>query len=225
MPYPGGSGGNNSSYHPLHINNPQEVTVKRILILSGAVVLALAILLVGEATAQEKKKADKKMPSQEEMMKRWQEAMTPGDAHKKLESMVGTWDAEVKMWMNGPTAQPTVSKGTSQNKLVLGGRYVQQDFSSEMMNQPFSGIGYTGYDNFNKKYVSFWIDNMSTGMSTMDGKIDKDNKTLTMWGKMDEPMTGEKGKKVKYVTRVIDNDTHVFEVYDVTAYGDKKPTM
>ncbi len=64
-----------------------------------------------------------------------------------------------------------------------------------MMNQPFSGIGYTGYDNFNKKYVSFWIDNMSTGMSTMDGKIDKDN------------------------------DTHVFEVYDVTAYGDKKPTM
>jgi hypothetical protein len=46
-----------------------------------------------------------------------------------------------------------------------------------------------------------------------------------MWGKMDELMTGEKGKKVKYVTKVVDNDTMVFEVYDVTTYGDKKPTM
>jgi hypothetical protein len=59
----------------------------------------------------------------------------------------------------------------------------------------------------------------------MDGNVDKDGKTFTLWGKMDEPMTGEKGKKVKYVTRVIDNDKHIFEVYDVTTYGDKKPTM
>ena len=218
--------GRNEAAHKSHfINNPKEVTVKRMLMLLGAVVLALAILLVGESMAQEKKKAAKKMPSQEEMMKRWEESMKPGEAHKKLEAMVGTFDAEVKMWMNGPNGEPTVSKGVSENTLVLGGRYVQQNFKSEMMNQPFSGVGYTGYDNFNKKYVGFWIDNMSTGMSTMDGKLDKDGQTYVMWGKMDEPMTGEKGKKVKYVTKVIDNDKHVFEVYDVTTYGEKKPTM
>jgi len=191
----------------------------------GIFVFALSMIIAGESFAQAKKKADKKMPSQEEMMKRWQEATTPGEAHKKLEAMVGTWDAEVKIWMNGPSGEPTVSKGTSENKFVLGGRYIEQDFTSEMMNQPFSGVGYTGYDNFNKKYVGFWIDNMSTAMSTMDGNADKSGKTFTMWGKMDEPMTGEKGKKVKYVTTVIDNDKHVFQVYDVTTYGDKKPTM
>ncbi|MBF8294812.1 MAG: hypothetical protein HW389_1357 [Bacteroidetes bacterium] len=199
--------------------------MKRMIIFTGVLALVLTLLVVQDLLAQEKKKSAKKGPSQEEMMKRWQEAMTPGDAHKKLEAMVGTWDAEVKMWMNGPAGELTVSKGTSENKLVLGGRYVQQDFTSEMMNQPFSGIGYTGYDNFNKKYISFWIDNMSTAMATQEGSLDKGGKTLTMWGKMDEPMTGEKGKRVKYVTRIIDNDKHVFEVYDVTAYGDKKPTM
>jgi hypothetical protein len=94
-----------------------------------------------------------------------------------------------------------------------------------MMGQPFSGVGYTGYDNFKKRYVSLWIDNMSTAMSTMDGNLDKEGKTFTTWGRMDEPMTGEKGKKIKYVTRIIDNDTQTFEVYDVAAYGDKKPTM
>lgn len=218
--------GGNAAPHPsLPTNNPLEVTVKRTLMLAGVVLLALVILVAGESVAQEKKNATKKMPSQEEMMKRWQEAMTPGDAHKKLEAFVGVWSAEVKMWMNGPNGEPTISKGTSENKLVLGGRYAQQDFTGEMMGQPFIGVGYTGYDNFRKKYTGFWIDNMSSAMSTQDGKLDKDGKTFTMWGKMDEPMTGEKGKRVKYVTRVIDNDKHVFEVYDVTAYGDKKPTM
>jgi hypothetical protein len=181
----------------------------------------LAVLAVGGSVAQEKKKASKKAPNQEEMMKRWQEAITPGEAHKKLEVMVGTWDAEVKMWMGGANVEPTVSKGTSENKLVLGGRYVEQNFTSEMMNQPFSGIGYTGYDNFNKKYVGVWIDNMSTAMSTMDGSLDKGGKMFTLWGKMDEPMTGEKGKKVKYVTTVIDHDKHVFEVYDLALNKDK----
>lgn len=199
--------------------------MKRSMTFLGVLILALTLTLSTESMSQEKKKVAKKMPSQEEMMKRWQESMTPGAPHKRFEESVGTWDAEVKMWMNGPTGDPMISKGTSKNKLVLGGRYLQQDFTGEMMGQQFTGIGLTGYDNFKRKYVSFWIDNMSTAMSTMDGALDKDGKSLTMRGTMDEPATGEKNKKVKYVTRFIDNDTQVFETYDVTSFGDKKPIM
>jgi hypothetical protein len=188
-------------------------------------ILVLALLIGVDAPAQEEKKSGKKMPSQEEMMKRWQEAMTPGEAHKKLVSFVGSWDAEVKVWMAGPAGEPTVSKGTSEHKMILGGRYLQQDYTGDMMGQQFIGVGVTGYDNMKKKYVASWIDNMGTALSTMEGTIDKDGKTITMWGTMDEPMTGEKGKKVKYVTRLVDADTHVFETYDVSTYGEKKPTM
>jgi hypothetical protein len=199
--------------------------MKRTVTLLGVLILVMTLALSNESFSQEKKKSAKKMPSQEEMMKRWQESMTPGAQHKLLEESVGTWDAEVKMWMNGPTGEPMVSKGTSEQKMVLGGRYLQQDFTGEMMGQTFTGTGFTGYDNFKKKYVSFWIDNMSTGMSTMNGALDKDGKSVTMWGKMDEPATGQKGKTVKYVTRFVDKDTQVFETYDVTSYGDKKPIM
>jgi hypothetical protein len=66
---------------------------------------------------------------------------------------------------------------------------------------------------------------MGTAMSTMEGSMDKGGTTLTMWGKMDEPATGEKDKKVKYVTRIVDKDKHVFESYDVTTFGDKQPVM
>lgn len=41
---------------------------------------------------------------------------------------------------------------------------------------------------------------MSTGMSTMEGVLDKDGKTMSMWGTIYEPTTVEKDKKVKYVT-------------------------
>jgi hypothetical protein len=199
--------------------------MKRAATLFGVLILVLTLALGNESFSQEKKKSPKKMPSEEEMMKRWQESMTPGVQHKMLEESVGTWDAEVKMWMNGPVGEPLVSKGTSESKMVLGGRYLQQDFTGEMMGQPFVGTGFTGYDNFKKKYVSFWIDNMSTGMSIMDGVLDKGGKSVTMWGKMDEPATGQKNKKVKYVTRFVDKDTQVFETYDVTSFGDKKPIM
>lgn len=139
--------------------------------------------------------------------------------------MVGTWDAEVKSWMNGLDGPPAVSKGTAEQKMLLGGRYLQQSMTSEMMGQPFSGTGFTGFDNFKKKYVGVWIDNMTTAIATMEGSADKSGKTITMWGIMDEPATGEKNKKVKYVTHIVDANKHVFEMFDVATYGDKKPVM
>ena len=198
--------------------------MKQACILLCALMIALQVAS-SDASAQAKKKSAGKVPSQEEMMKRWEAAMTPGDAHKSLEAFVGSWNVEAKIWMNGPKGDPSVSKGSAEYKMALGGRYLQQEFTGEMMGQPMNGIGYTGYDNFRKKYVSSWIDNMGTALSTMEGTMDKDGKTLTMWGKMDDPSTGEKDKKVKYVTRVVDKDKHVFESYDVSAYGEKAPVM
>jgi hypothetical protein len=199
--------------------------MKRVAMILGVLILALTLTVSNDAFSQEKKKSGKKMPSEEEMMKRWQESMTPGAEHKMLEESVGTWDAEVKIWMKGPDGEATVSTGTSENKMILGGRYLQQDFTGEMMGQPFVGTGLTGYDNVKKKYVGTWVDNMSTGLATMEGVTDKDGKSVTMWGKMDDAMTGEKNKKIKYVTHFVDKDTQVFESYDVTTYGDKKPMM
>jgi hypothetical protein len=152
----------------------------------GILVCVLAGLTVPLSYAQKKKNQSKKMPSQEEMMARWQAAMTPGDAHKKLEYFTGVWDVEAQAWMNSPDSLPSVSKGTAEYKMILGGRFVQQEFSGEMMQMPFKGIGFTGYDNVKKKYTSIWIDEMSTAMSVMEGSMNAAGTTLTLWGKMDE---------------------------------------
>jgi hypothetical protein len=187
--------------------------------------IALSGIVFQGAQAQGKKKSAAKKPTEEEMMKRWEESMTPGDAHRKLGAFVGTWDVEAKIWMKSPKDEPNVSKGSAEYKMALGGRFLQQEFTGDMMGQPVNGVGYTGYDNFRKKYVSFWIDNTATSMSMMEGSMDKEGKTLTLWGKMDAPAMGKKDEKVKYVMRVVSPDKHVFEMYNVSERGEKDPMM
>lgn len=88
-------------------------------------------------------------------------AAAPGEEHKLLKQMVGRWDIASKFWM-APDAPPMESKGSSSIKLVLGGRFVQQDYRGAFMGIKFQGIGLTGYDKHKKKFVNVWLDTGST---------------------------------------------------------------
>ena len=84
--------------------------------------------------------------------KKYMEYMTPGDMHKMLASSVGTWTSEYTMWEkeNGPAQKST---GTCENKMILGGRYLQSTNKSIMMGMPFEGIGTMAYDNGRKVFI------------------------------------------------------------------------
>ena len=182
--------------------------------LCAIALVVLASAMAGQAYAQGKQEGAAS-PEMQEMMKKWMDAASPGAHHKALEHFIGKWDTACKVWMEGPGKPPSETKGTSEVKWILGGRYMLEELKSEMMGMPHSGMGITGYDNFKKQYVGFWIDNMSTAMFNTLGEFDSSKKVLTALGKMDEPMTGEKDKLVKYVVQIIDKDKHVFSVYDL----------
>ncbi len=188
------------------------------------VAAALSLMLAMPAASQDQGKK-KAMPSQEEMMKRWQEASTPGEAHKVLDNFVGSWETETRSWMDGPDKPPSVTKGTAEVQWVLDGRFIQQQMTGEMMGAPMHGIGYYGYDNFRKLYRFFWIDNTSTAMFTADGTLDKEGKVLTSTGTMDEPATGERDKKVEYIETIVDHDKHIFEIRDLSVPGPNQKVL
>jgi hypothetical protein len=191
----------------------------------GFFIILCTTFLSSISFSQDPSSGDKKMPSEKEMMARWKDSMTPGVMHKKLGIFVGSWNVEVKVWINGPDSLPTISKGTARYSLMYGGRYLKQEFKGEMMGQPFIGTGYTAYDNMKKKYTGTWIDNMGTAISTMEGTMDNGRKTLILWGKMDEPMTGEMNKDVKYVLHIINKNKHVFASYYEASGDSKEPTL
>jgi len=182
-----------------------------------SLILAAAVAAAGAASADERPKEAAKpqapaaAPSQEEMMKVWMEVATPGDAHKKLEPLVGTFTAKTKAWME-PGKPPQETEGTSENKWVLGNRFIEQHVEGTMMNQPFSGIGYTGYDNYKKKYVGTWMDSMGTMIMTSTGTMDRSGKKLTSWSTIDDAIL-KKPSKVKSVLTIVDDDHHTFEMW------------
>ena len=153
-------------------------------------------------------KAAAEQAKKEEMMKR----MSPTDAHKILEPLAGKWTAVVKMWMT-PEAKADEMTGTGENTIIYGGRFLKQEFKGTWMGQPFEGTGYTGYDVIKGEYISIWIDSMATGIMTASGQYDATSKTLGTSGANSCPLTGEKDRKGRAETKIIDNDHNVYSSY------------
>lgn len=169
-------------------------------------------LLTGCATfalAQDASKTPAMSAAEQAAMEKWQKAMTPGASHKTLETMAGTWDTSVTSWM-APGAPPQTSNGTSVNRMIMGGRYLEQRFSGSVMGQPFEGLGYTGYDNVTGKYWGSWMDNMSTGVMTSTGS--GDGKSYKFAATMSDPMSGGPSTAEERIT-VVDKDHHTFEMW------------
>lgn len=169
-------------------------------------------------------KAPEVMPamSAEEMahMQEYTKLMQPGEAHKRLQYYVGTWDTATKVWMSGPGTPPMASTGTSTFKSVLDGNWVMEEHAGSMMGMPYNGVGMMGYDNYKKLYVGTWFSNMGTELLQMAGARHPKTGVVTMYGTMDEPQLGVHGRTVKYVTTPTDDDHFLFEITDLHA-GDK----
>jgi hypothetical protein len=209
--------------------------------LSGRAALAAGALFVAAfgccatlAAAQSARPADRnpdftfKQPSPAELqegMALWQELGRAGIYHERLDYFVGEWDLTTKVWMQGPEAPAQESRGTASFRWLMEGRWLAQEMTGEMMGMPLRGFALMGYDNYRREYVGVWVDDMSTTMLTISGRLDQSGKVLAMYGEMDEPTSGELGKMVKYVTRIVDDDTHVFEIHDLAIGGDRTMVM
>lgn len=192
--------------------------------IAGAVGLAAVGVLGGQATKQDKPKpatstpaTTAKAPSQDDSMEAFIRANTPGEAHKRLDPLVGNWDVKASFWMAGPESEPTVSTGSAASRWILGGRWIQMDYNSTWMDQPFQGIGYTGYDTVEKKYVNAWFDNMMTGLWQSSGTVDATGKVFTYTTPQHTcPMTGQPVIE-RHVHTIVSNDKHTFAMYQTYA--------
>jgi Protein of unknown function (DUF1579) len=183
-------------------------------------------------SAAQTQSATDQMPNPQEMMKQMMELSKLNENHKLLSAMNGNWNFAIKMWMNpDPNAKPQESKGNATRKAIMGGRYVMMDVSGKMQmpgedgkmkDMQFKGMGVEGYDNAKKKFVSSWVDNMSTGIQFSEGTYDTATKTFTYTSEI-EMMPGMK-TPVREVIKVPDNNHIMLEWYENRG-GQEKKTM
>ncbi|MEY2488208.1 MAG: hypothetical protein QOC70_150 [Verrucomicrobiota bacterium] len=162
------------------------------------------------------------------MMAQMMELGKPGENHKLLAAMAGNWTYALKMWMD-PKGKPQESKGTTTRKAVMDGRYFMAEHTGKfqmpgadgkMKDMNFKGMAIEGYDNAKKKFVSTWIDNMSTMIMYTEGTYDAATKTFTYTADC-EMMPGMK-VKIREVLKVVDNDHHNLEWYEDRGQGEAK---
>ena len=194
-------------------------------------VIALSVCTAGIATAltfQDKgkdKPAEKGKPApaaapamDPAMMEAMKKYATPGAEHKMLESKAGKWHGKGKFWMT-PDAPPMESEMDTEYTMSMG-RFLTDTTHSNMMGEAFEGHGVTGFDNLKKKYVATWMDNMGTGIMSMEGTYDAGSKTMTLTGECPDPMAG-KATPMKMITKDTDANSFVMEMQCTDAKSGK----
>ncbi|WP_454063824.1 DUF1579 domain-containing protein [Candidatus Nitrospira salsa] len=156
------------------------------------------------------------------MMEMYKKLAEPGEPHKLFASLEGSWTTKTKSWME-PGKPPMESKGTAEMKMLLDGRFLQQEFTGEMMGQPYSGIGINAYDNIQKKYVTVWLDTMGTGIFMMEGTASDDGKTIMLKGQHPEPGGGQMSHRA--IWTIVDDNTQTFDMYGTHHGGEEMKVM
>lgn len=200
-------------------------TNSSLFVIGAAVGLAAIMTMASFAQEKAERKQNEKVagqPSEQEMTAMMMEMGKVGENHQLLARGVGNWTYKMKTWMSpDPSAPPSESSGTATVKPLLGGRYFQGDHSGKfqmpgadgkMMDMDFKGMAIEGYDNVKKKFVSTWIDNMSTGISMSEGTYDAASKTFTFNAEF-EMMPGIK-TKVRELMKITDNDHKTLVFYE-----------
>lgn len=182
--------------------------------------IGLCLVLFAFVAVAKEKQAYKAMDPQA-MMELYQKMAVPGEPHKLFASLAGSWVTKTKEWME-PNKPPVESTGTAEMKMLLDGRFLQQEFTGNMMGQPYTGLGISAYDNVRKHYVSIWMDTMSTGIFSMEGTASKDGKTITLKGRHAEPGGGQMTHRA--VWKIVDSNTQSFDMFG-THHGGKEMKM
>ena len=191
-------------------------------LLCAVTLLAVTRPLANMAVSQDRDAPRKRVPEDagadnESLVDAWVRYAMPGEHHKLLEKMAGHWNMAVKYRMN--TKTPAVeSQGTCERKWILGNRFLLEEFDGGTLALPFQGLAIYGYDAFEKKYTSVWVDTMSTAITSNLGTCQNACKLINFVGRHGDPWTGAI-RSSRGVTRFIDENRHVLELYEPDGSG------
>jgi hypothetical protein len=209
-------------------------TVRAVLcVLAGVLAMPTARLLLDDdtagTTAQDPGKAAPQDPKprpgapdpMQVMRERARYFTTPGKEHEVLARFLGEWEADAAITMGGQR-QP-FGKGTMRFEWLMDGRWLKGEMRGSMQGTFSELLGrkdthqvlLMGYDRFKQSYVVTQVQNLDTAMIRSEGDLTPKGDALITYGTLDEYLTGEHDKMVRYVWRFRSEDEIVQEVHDL----------
>lgn len=146
-----------------------------------------------------------------EAMARVQALTQPNEHHARLARFLGTWTMETRIVGMDAPAEP----GEVTFSWLMEGRFLQSRGTGTLMGMPIESFSLFGYDAFKQSYCVTAVDSMDTDMLRAEGDFTQDGETLICYGTLDEYLTGEHDKMVKYVWRFEGDDAFTVEIHDL----------
>lgn len=148
------------------------------------------------------------------MRERVRAATTPGERHEVLNHFVGDWDVELTLAVPGVPEQRASGRATYE--WLIPGRWIALRLTDELLGEPHVSFAIIGYDNFAKSYIIAGVSSFDTALNVSRGPVvDPEGRVIVTYGRQDDYTTGVLHKPYKIVTRIIDEDYHVVETWDM----------
>jgi hypothetical protein len=103
----------------------------------------------------------------------------PADSmHARLWRLAGKWACEMEL------PDHTTTPATETVSAIGNGNWLWTDFRATFGDRPFEGHALWGYDTATNRFVSFWIDSTTAGLTEASGHLDEKNDLLVLTGTM-----------------------------------------
>lgn len=137
----------------------------------------------------------------------------PGPNHTRLDPLAGRWRVSGRVLADpdgslADDAAPLVAM--CEATWILGGRFLESRYVGACLDEPFEGLGLTGFDEHRRRYVSTWVSSTDTELAVHDGEWDDARAALVMTGLMHDPRGGGRVRTTE-VTRILGNREQRFE--------------
>jgi hypothetical protein len=167
---------------------------------------AVLLVAVVSAAAQDTLSDSTMVARQMESMK----LAEPGPEHEMLAKYVGSFDMEIKFYM-APGQEPMVMKGSSENSMILGGRFLEMNSTGEMAGHKTESVSILGFDRRHKEFTSVGFDNHGTYWVAASGMYNEDTKSIIMSGTDEDPIF-EFVQEYDFVLTLVDDDHFTWAV-------------
>jgi hypothetical protein len=145
-----------------------------------------------------------------EQIARMRERSMAGPEHQVLARMAGSWDQETRYWSE-PGGGAVVSRGTAENRMILGGRFLESVAKTELMGMAMESLTLVGFDRRHGRYTLQQLDNTGTYYVTAAGAAGANTGVITMSGEDGDPALGHT-QRYEFRYRIDSDDRYVMEL-------------
>jgi hypothetical protein len=184
---------------------------------SRAVALPLSLVLAAAVAAASDEPARGQAPAPaapaspfEGELVRYMAVSRPGPEHRRLDPLVGSWNVDLR-WRGTGEAE-TRTSGTSENRWILGGRFVLCEATAGDGPSRVDATTIYGFDNGEKRFFALGLHNLATSYLEPSGSFDPATQSLLLSGKQRDEATGSVFV-YRELLKMDGPDRHVLSVY------------